>query len=224
MQEKSRADVRRMTVTAMLSALAYACVALSSLIFPIKIAGFLSLEPKDCILAVGALIYGPVTGFLMSLIVAVVEFLTISTTGWIGLVMNVLSSALFVCPAALVYKRRRTVKGALLGLLLGTAAMTAGMLLWNYLITPLYMGVPRDTVIAMLLPVILPFNLLKAGLNTALTMLLYQSVVTVLRKAHMLPQPQNSEKRRKLTVGVAVAAFFCTVTLLAVGLVWSGIL
>lgn len=224
MKETKMMDVRRLTVTAMLSALAYACVALSNLIFPIKIAGFLSLEPKDCILAVGAFIYGPVTGFMMSLIVALVEFLTVSTTGWIGLIMNVLSSALFVCPAALIYKRRRTVRGALLGLLAGAAAMTAGMLLWNYLITPLYMGVPRNVVVGMLLPVILPFNILKAGLNTALTMLLYQSVVTVLRKAHMLPQPQNAVKRRKLSIGIAIAAFLCTVTLLAVALVWGGVL
>lgn len=224
MKEAKTMDVRRLTVTAMLSALAYACVALSNLIFPIKIAGFLSLEPKDCILAIGAFIYGPVTGFMMSLIVSLVEFLTISTTGWIGLVMNVLASSLFVCPAALIYKHRRTVKGALLGLLAGTAAMTAGMILWNYLITPLYMGVSREVVVGMLLPVILPFNVLKAALNTALTMLLYQSVVTILRKAHMLPQPQNVENHRKLSIGIAIAAFLCTVTLLLVALVWSGIL
>ena len=176
MKETKMMDVRRLTVTAMLSALAYACVALSNLIFPIKIAGFLSLEPKDCILAVGAFIYGPVTGFMMSLIVALVEFLTVSTTGWIGLIMNVLSSALFVCPAALIYKRRRTVRGALLGLLAGAAAMTAGMLLWNYLITPLYMGVPRNVVVGMLLPVILPFNLIKLAANGILACALYRAV------------------------------------------------
>ena len=86
------------------------------------------------------------------------------------------------------------------------------------------MNVPREVVIGMLVPVILPFNLLKAGLNTALTMLLYQSVVTVLRKAHMLPMQEMTAKRRKLSIGVAVAAFICVVTLFLVALIWSGIL
>lgn len=224
MQKNKTMDVQRMTVTAMLCALAYASVAVSTLVFPIKISGFLSLEPKDCILAIGAFIYGPVTGLIMSLIVSFIEFLTISSTGWIGLVMNVLASALFICPAAWIYKRRRTVKGALAGLLVGALVMTAGMILWNYIITPLYMNVSREVVIGMLVPVILPFNLLKAGLNTALTMLLYQSVVTVLRKAHMLPMQEMPAKRRKLSIGVAVAAFICVVTLFLVALIWSGIL
>ena len=141
------------------------------------------------------------------------------------MVMNVLASALFVCPAALIYKRRRTVSGALIGLITGALAMTAGMILWNYIITPLYMGVSRDVVIGMLVPIILPFNLLKAGLNTALTMLLYQSVVTVLRKAHMLPQPETAVKRRGSQRGRchlrhSSARRRC----LMVALVWSGIL
>lgn len=224
MQQTKSMDVRKLTVTAMLSALAYALVAVSSLVFPIKISGFLSIEPKDCVIAIGAFIYGPMTGFVISLVVAVLELLTISTTGWIGLIMNVLSSALFVCPAAAIYKRRRTLKSAVFGLLAGAVIMTAGMLLWNYLITPLYMKVSRDVVIGMLIPIILPFNLLKAGLNTALTMLLYQSVVTILRKTRMLPQPETAVKRRKLSIGIAVTAFFCTVTLVLIALVWSGIL
>ena len=75
----------------------------------------------------------------MSLIVSLIEMVTISTTGWIGFVMNVIASALFVCPAAWIYHRRRTVRGALIGLLVGAVAMTGGMILWNYIITPLYM-------------------------------------------------------------------------------------
>ena len=224
MQKSNTMDIRRLTVTAMLSALAYASVALSDLIFPIRIAGFLSLEPKDCILAIGAFIYGPVTGFVMSLIVSLIEMVTISTTGWIGFVMNVIASALFVCPAAWIYHRRRTVRGALIGLLVGAVAMTGGMILWNYIITPLYMGVSRDVVVGMLVPVILPFNLLKAGMNTALTMLLYQAVVTVLRKAHLLPRSEQAVHRRRFSVGVVIAAFLCTVTLLLIALIWGGAL
>ena len=221
----SSESIRRLTVSAMLTALAYACVALSSLVFPIKIEGFLSLECKDAVLMIGAFLFGPGTGFVMTLIVAMLEFLTFSGTGWIGLLMNVLSSALFVCPAAAIYRRRRTFGGALTGLGCGAAAMCAGMLLWNYVMTPVYMGVERATVVGLLLPVILPFNLLKAALNGALTMLLYHSVVTVLRKARLLPPSAGSSPvHRGRSAWIAGIGLVCAVGLLLAALAWSGIL
>ena len=64
--------------------------------------------------------------------------------------------------------------------------MICVMLLWNYLVTPLYMGVPRDAVVELLLPAILPFNVLKAGLNAAFTFLLYKPVISALRHAHLV--------------------------------------
>lgn len=221
----SSESIRRLTVSAMLTALAYACVALSSVVFPIKIDGFLSLECKDAVLMIGAFLFGPGTGFVMALIVAMLEFLTFSGTGWIGLLMNVLSSALFVCPAAAIYRRRRTFGGALIGLGCGAAAMCAGMLLWNYVMTPIYMGVERATVVGLLLPVILPFNLLKAALNGALTMLLYHSVATALRKARLLPPSGGSSSgRRGRSAWVAGIALVCAAGLLLAALAWSGIL
>ena len=73
--------------------------------------------------------------------------------------------------------------------------MTGVMLLWNYLITPLYMNVPRDVVVAMLPTAFLPFNLVKALMNGALTMLLYKPVVTALRKARLVPEHESSCQR-----------------------------
>lgn len=223
MQTEKTTNVQQLTISAMLAALAYACVAISSVVLPIKIEGFLSMEFKDAILLIGAFLFGPATGLGMALVVALLEFLTFSGTGWIGLLMNVLSSALFICPAAAIYRRRHTFGGALMGLACGTAAMCAGMLLWNYIMTPIYMGVERSMVVGLLLPVILPFNLLKAGLNGALTMLLYHSVVSVLRKARLLPQTETSPQRKR-SIWIAVAALVCTVMLLLITLVWSGIL
>lgn len=70
--------------------------------------------------------------------------------------------------------------------------MTIIMLLWNYLITPIYMGYPREAVAELLLPAFLPFNLLKGGLNTALTLLIYKPIVQALRKANLVEVPQDS--------------------------------
>ena len=78
------------------------------------------------------------------------------------------------------------------------------MLLWNYLLTPIYMGYPREAVAAMLPTTFLPFNLIKGGLNAAITMLLYKPVVTTLRKAGLAP----SSIARRDSQGSAAAAGF----------------
>ena len=127
MTNKQTFRIQRMATAAMLCALAYGCAAFSSLVMPIKIEGFLSLEIKDTVLMIGAFIFGPGTGLLMSVVVSLLELFTVSTTGWIGMVMNIVSSVMFICPAALVYKYRRTMSGAVKGLLLGAVLMTSGM-------------------------------------------------------------------------------------------------
>ena len=125
----------------------------------ISVVMFLKYDPKDVVITVGGFIFGPLSAALISLVVSLVEMFTVSDTGVIGMVMNVLSTCAYVCTAAFIYKKLHTVKGAVIGLVTGGILMTVVMLLWNYLVTPLYMGYPREAVAAMLLPVFLPFNL-----------------------------------------------------------------
>ena len=108
--------------------------------------------------------------------------------------MNVVSSCAYACTAAAIYKKKRTANGAVASLLWGTAAMALMMLLWNYLVTPIYTGVPRGAVAGMLLPVFLPFNLVKGGLNTGITLLVYKPLITALRKARVLDGMGRAEK------------------------------
>lgn len=137
--------------------------------------------------------------------------------------MNVLSTCAFACTAAFIYKKKHTLRGALVGLLCGVVLMTIVMLLWNYLITPIYMGYPREAVAAMLPTVFLPFNLLKGGLNAALTMLIYKPVVNALRKAHLAPErPSDSPKTGKVNWGVTLVMLLALVTLIALGFVLHG--
>jgi hypothetical protein len=96
------------------------------------------------------------------------------------------------------------------------------MLLWNYLITPLYMELPRQAVAEMLLPVFLPFNLFKTALNSVLTLLVYKSVVKALRASRLLPPAEMNAAKSRRTV--AVVALFILLTLVAVLLVWRGII
>ena len=141
------------------------------------------------------------------------------------MVMNVLATCSFCCTAAFVYKKMRTKKGAVLGLFLGVAALTVVMLLWNYLITPLYMGVERDVVKDMLVPIILPFNLVKGGLNMALILVLYKPVVTALRQARLVPESQAVfQKTGKVSTGFALFSFALLATFVVLALVLMGIL
>ncbi len=217
--KKSQPDTRQLVVMALFCALAFAAVAL----FRIPVVLFLKYEPKDCLLAIGGMLYGAVPALLMSVVVALIECFTVSDTGWIGLIMNVLSSALFICPAALLYHRRRTLGAAIGGLAAGTALVTVGMLLWNWLITPLYMHIPRAEIEPLLLTAFLPFNLFKYTLNAVLTVLLYKSVVSALRAARLIPTA-TTPARRRVSVPVVLVCSFLLATLVLILLVWRGVL
>ena len=119
--------MKKLTVLAMLSAIAYVAVAL--LRFPVVL--FLSYEPKDVVIAIGGFLYGPLAALGISLVVSFIEMLTISSTGWIGFVMNFLSSAAFAGTAALLYRKKRTQGSAIAGLFGGALLMTVLMLLWT---------------------------------------------------------------------------------------------
>jgi len=157
--------VKRMVTLGMLSAIAY--IAVYFLRIPIVL--FLSYEPKDVVITIGGLIMGPIASLIISVVVSFVEYLTISGTGIWGLLMNILSTCSFACTASWIYKKKHSMRGAVIGLIGGVAVMVPVMLLWNYLIAPIYMGQPREAVEALLLPVFLPFNLFKGVMNAALT-------------------------------------------------------
>jgi riboflavin transporter FmnP len=182
MKNQSHFPVKKLVLIAMLAAISYLIVSL----IRIPVVLFLSYEPKDMIITIGGFLLGPLASFIISLVVSLLEMVTISQTGPIGGLMNLLSTCSFACTAAFVYKKRHTISGAVMGLALGTVAMVAVMLLWNWLITPLYMGVSRQAVEEMLLPVFLPFNLLKAGLNSAFVLVLYKPLVSALRKTGLI--------------------------------------
>ncbi len=212
-------NTKKLTTVAMLCAIAYVAVAVCR----IPVVMFLKYEPKDVIITIGGFIFGPLTAFAMSAVVSLVEMFTLSAEGFIGLVMNVLSTATFACAAAYIYKKKHTLNGALIGLITGSILMTALMLLWNYLITPIYLGYPREAVAKMLVPVFLPFNLIKCGLNTAITLLVYKPLVTILRKSKLLDLSSGSSDGNK-KIGLLLIALLLLATCVFFVLVLRGIL
>lgn len=210
-KKQSKSKTRAVALIGVFCALAYVLTILGNMI-PVSVSGFLSYDPKDIIIVIAGFILGPSYTIIISVIVSILESVTISQTGPIGCIMNIISTIGFAGTASLIYKKNKSVFGAILGLIIGTFSVTGLMLLWNYFITPYYMHVPREAVKSMLLPVFLPFNLIKAGINSAITLLTYKPIVGALRKARIVA-PTSSEVKAKSRLGITVVALFVLATL-----------
>ncbi len=209
----NKQSIKKLTVSAMLTALAFMVTFLTAMF---KVGGFLSLDLKDAVLSIVALLYGPLYGFISVLVVALVELFTFSSTGWYGLVMNILSSGIFVLVCGTVYKYKRDFYGALFSAILTVVSVTAVMLAANIFITPLYFGMPRQTVLDMLLPLILPFNICKSVMNSSVMLLVYKPFTSALKKTGLIKSegtPYTFDKKTAaltvVTILLILAALFC---------------
>ena len=183
-------DTKKYTGIAIFSALAFVCAFVCNIIPPV--AGFLSLDVKDAIIAIASFVYGPISAILISFIAAFIEFITFSTTGWYGLVMNFASSAVFSFTASVIYRKLRSLNGALISFAAAVVLTTSVMLLLNKFVTPIYLfdflgampeSAARDYVTSILPTILLPFNFAKSLLNSSVAMLLYKPTVTALRRS-----------------------------------------
>ncbi|MCL2840446.1 MAG: ECF transporter S component [Defluviitaleaceae bacterium] len=201
-------NTKKLTTLAMLSAIAFVLAAFAR----VPIVLFLRYDPKDVVIAIGGFIFGPMAAFMITVVVSVVQMFTVSQTGFWGLIMNIIASSAFCCPAAYIYKKNRTLKGAVYGLIAGFFTATIAMMLWNYLVAPIYMGVPRAQVAELLLPAFLPFNLIKNGLNVAFTILLYKHVKSALGLANLLPPTTEQDSSVKFNFGIIAIMIFVVIT------------
>ena len=101
-----------------------------------------------------------------------------------------------------------------MGLGVGSVVTVVIMLLWNWLITPLYMGQPREAIEALLIPAFLPFNLLKTGLNSAFVLLLYKPLVGALRRTGLVESKNLSKGNSKIGIYLLGAGLLATCILL----------
>ena len=143
--------------------------------FPIfPTAKFLEYDPADIPIMIATFAFGPWYGLMTTIVVAVVQGLTVSASGGIyGIIMHIIATGTFVLVAGFLYQKHKTKKGALIALLCGVVAWGLIMMPANLIITPIR---------GILLPIILPFNLIKAGINAVVTFLVYKSVSPLLHR------------------------------------------
>jgi riboflavin transporter FmnP len=180
-RQNSIIKIKKICAVAMFCALAYACM------YFIKIpVGFLTLDVKDSLIVLTSLLFGPIYGLTIAVVVPFLELITISGTGVYGFIMNVCSSVTFSVTAGMIYRYKKSMVGAIISLCSGVFAVTSVMMLANLFITPYYIGGSVADVAAMIPKILLPFNLVKATLNAAIVLLLYKPLSKTLKRIGFL--------------------------------------
>jgi riboflavin transporter FmnP len=192
MKTKVKYDLKKYIGIAVFAALAYVTAFICNVIPPV--AGFLSLDAKDAVIAIASFVFGPISAVIISFLAAFIELFTFSTTGWYGFVMNFASSAVFSLTASLIYSRHRNINGALASFFAAVISTTGVMLLLNKFVTPIYLfdylgampeAAAREYVMSILPTILLPFNFAKSLLNSAVAMMLYKPLSRALKKAKL---------------------------------------
>ena len=226
MEKTKEFDTKRYVGIAIFSALAYVVAYVCNIIPPV--ANFLSLDVKDAVIAMASFVFGPVSAVIISFLAAFIEFVTFSTTGWYGFVMNFASSAVFSLTASLIYRSRKTLNFAIIGFFSAVALTTGVMLLLNVFVTPFYlvqyMGMPmevaRDTVSELLAKVLLPFNFSKSLLNSACAMLLYKPLTEALRRAHLIEDGKKISFNKNTVIILITGGVALVVSLVVLLIIW----
>lgn len=214
---KNKFDTKKLTVLAMFVALGYLCL----FVFRFKVQ-FLSFEIKDVFTTMSGFIFGPVVALGVAFTEAVIEMITLSDTGLYGAVMNFAGSASFAVTASLIYKYKKNLYGAVLGLLCGVAVMTGVMIVMNILITPLYMKAPREVVIGLIPTLLLPFNVIKGVFNSAVLFVIYKPLSSALKGIGMLPKSDNYKLDKKSIVVTVAAVAVMAASVVALILFMNG--
>ena len=188
-------NVRYMTVTAMLSAVAFALMFFEFSI-PFLVPSFIQMDLSELPALIGAFAMGPWYGVIICLIKNLIHLL-ITTTGGVGELSNFILGAAFVLPAGLIYQRKKTKKNAVIGSVLGAAFMALLSVASNYFIVyPVYtVFLPMDTILAMYQEILpsadtllkcliifnMPFTFVKGMLSVVITLLIYKHISPIIK-------------------------------------------
>ncbi len=174
--DRGRWSTRRIAMYALFVALA---MALSFIEFPLMPAApWLKYDPSGVVCLVAGFAFGPSA----AAIVSILGFLPhLFTNPW-GTLMAVLVALALSVPAALIYRRHRSRMSAVIGILVGSVIALVAVLAANLVITPMYAHMTMQQVAALIVPVLLPFNIIKFVLNGVITFLIYKPVSTLLNR------------------------------------------
>ncbi len=170
-------STKRIAITALFCAAAAICTLFIE--FPL-IPGvtWLKYDPSGVVALTASFAFGPAVGAVVSILPNLVHLAT--SSGIYGTIMAILATFSLVMPAALIYSRNRTLRGAIIGMAVGAIVSVAACMVGNLIVTPFYTGMPLESVIELIVPALLPFNVLKVVVNCVITGLIYKPVTKAL--------------------------------------------
>ena len=178
-QNTNRWSTKQLVTMALMCAIA---ILLSFLEFPIfPAASFLKLDISFVPSAVMGFAYGAGPGALVGIACAVAHGAI--SGNWVGCLMNIIACCAFIVPAAVIYKRNRTFKGAMIGLAVAIVCLVIAAIIANLIVDPAFYGIPFDVVVGLIVPAILPFNVIKGIVIAALTGVVYKSISNLITPA-----------------------------------------
>lgn len=168
-------STRRIAIYALFVALT---MVLSYLSIPFPMASFLKYDPSGIAVLVSGFAFGPSA----ALIVSILGFLPHFFSNPFGALINILVALALSLPSSLIYQRFQTRKGAGIGILVGALAGLVMAILCNVIITPFYAHMSFEQVLAIIIPVLLPFNLMKFALNGIVTFMIYKPISVLISR------------------------------------------
>lgn len=146
---------------------------------------WLQIDLSDIPAIIGGFAFGPLAGVIIEALKNILNILVAGTaTGGVGEFANFLIGASFVLPASYIYKKNKTKKNAIIGLLVGSVCIiVVGILANIYILLPLFgMKMTEAQLKVYILTGVIPMNLLKAVLISVITLILYKRLAKIIFK------------------------------------------
>ena len=177
----------KMSTKTMVAIALFASMATALMWFPkfplLPAAPFLTYDFSDVPILIGSFALGPVAGIFMVTVKNLLYFITRSQSGLIGTFMNWSTTLVFMLTATIIYhKVKKNKVGALIGMIVGTVVFTIAAVYINIHIALPIWGIPTDNILPLVKSAVIPFNILRGIISTAMTMLLYRRVSDLIRR------------------------------------------
>ncbi len=171
-------STRRIATTALFCALSLISSFIEIPIFPP--APWLTYDPSGAIAFVSGITFGPATAVVVIVLSWIVNMLFRFNP--YGVLMAILASLTLVLPAAAIYRRNRTTKSFVIACVVGGIISLAACIIGNIIVTPLYTAVDVAAVMGMIVPILVPFNLLKIIINCVICALVMKPVAKAIER------------------------------------------
>lgn len=198
---------------------------------PFAFPSFLEFKLSDIPILIGAFTLGPSSGAVIVLVEILIKLVVKGTsTVFVGELSDLITSCAFAVTAGLIYRSKRTFKGAVGAMAAGTAAEVAIAILFNRFVlvpfyvrfffhgnwepligmmTPLFPACTKETFYSFYLwASVLPFNLLRCGVAIAATLLVYKRISRLINSVNhkIYGKLGDEHKKKKLNIALVVAA------------------